>query len=165
MEAAAIRDALRDNHQDENLKMRRRIMALTALGIVDFTIISLYQSGVIRNLPDFPGKIFASNEVNAAKDAYMLTIPDGPVSLTAYAAIMALAAWGGTEQTGRKPFHELATGTLIAANAVGAVYYLSNMIFKQKKICPYCITGAAVNIASAVLIAPSFIKSLKRLFN
>lgn len=38
-------------------KQRRNIAALSTLGVVDFSIISLYQIGFIKSLPDLPGKI------------------------------------------------------------------------------------------------------------
>jgi uncharacterized membrane protein len=38
------------------------------------------------------------------------------------------------------------------------------MIFVQKKICLYCVTGAAINIASAVIIAPTVLKGMRKLF-
>ncbi len=77
---------------------------------------------------------------------------------------MVLASAGGDEQTGRKPVLDVALGATVAGNAVGAIFYLYKMIFEQKRICLYCVTGAAINIASAVIIAPTVLKSVKRLF-
>lgn len=162
MQPTPIRDALRQQNS-EDLRWRRNIIRLSALGILDFTVISLYQTGIIRSLPDLPGKIFDSNHVNASPDAYVLGVPDGPVSLGAYAANMVLAAWGGDNASGRKPLADLALGAVILGNAAGAAHFMWNMITKQKKVCLYCVTGALINFASAAIAAPHVWKSLKKM--
>lgn len=162
MNALAIRNELRNNDSEE-MDKRRAIIWLSAIGLVDFSVISLYQTGVIEKLPDLPFAIFDSNKVNASKEAYQFGVPDGPISTAAYAAIMVLAAAGGSEASGRKPVMDTLLGATIAGNTAGAVYYLYDMIFKQKKICLYCLTGAVINIASAVIAAPLVKKSIKQL--
>jgi len=163
MRTAAIRQELLTG-TGEDLERRRKIMILSTLGLVDFAFISLYQSGAVKRMPELPIKIFDSNKVNAAPDAYQMGAPDGTISAWLYATNMVLATAGGTEASGRKPVFDVALGGTIAANAVGAVYYLFNMAFKQKRVCPYCIVGAAINIASAIIIAPTVLKSMKKLF-
>lgn len=164
MNAAAIREELLSG-KTEDLQRRRKVLALSALGIADFSFISLYQSGVISKMPELPFKSFDSNKVNASVDAYKMGAPDGTLSTLAYASAMVLSTWGGTEKSGRKPVHDVALGAVIAGNATGAVYYLFNMIFKQHKVCPYCLAGAAINFASAVIIAPTVLKALRKLFH
>lgn len=163
MNVDAIRDTLR-NDSSKDAKERRKLIALSALGLVDFSIISLYQTGVIRHLPDIPLPIFDSNKVNAAKDAYQFGVPDGPVSAVVYGLTMVMASASGTDKANRSPLFDVALGATVAGNAGGALYYLYDMVFKQKKICLYCVTGAAINIASAVIVAPLVKKSLKKLF-
>lgn len=152
------------NSKTEELDKRRTIVWLSALGLLDFSLISLYQVGVIKKLPDVPGKFFDSNKVNAAPEAYMMGVPDGPVSALVYAGTMVLATAGGTEASGRKPVLDVLLGAAIAGNAAGAAYYLYDMIFRQKKICLYCVTGAVINFASAAIIAPVVKKSWQKLF-
>lgn len=153
----AIRSELLHGNSPD-LQQRRKIIALSALGLVDFSIISLYQTGIIKKLPDLPGKLFDSNKVNAAKDAYMFGVPDGPVSAAVYGLTMVLSAAGGSRRTGRKPVLDVLLGAAVLGNAAGAAYYLSNMIFKQQKICLYCLTGVAINFWSARLILSLFKK-------
>jgi uncharacterized membrane protein len=90
--------------------------------------------------------------------------PDATISAWIYATNMVLSTAGGTEHSGRKPIHDLLLGATIAANAAGALYYLYNMAFYQKKICPYCVAGAAINITSAVIMKPLLMKSVSSLF-
>lgn len=163
MRTAAIRQELLTS-DSEHLNRRRKVIALSALGLVDFSLISLYQTGIIKRLPEIPFKVFDSNKVNAAPDAYKMGAPDGTVSAVVYASTMVLASAAGTEASGRKPIADVLLGGAVAGNAAGAAFYLYNMIFHQKKICLYCLTGAAINFASAAIIAPTVIKSLKKLF-
>lgn len=163
MRTAAIRQELLTGTGEE-LEKRRMIMALSAVGLVDFAVISLYQAGVIKRLPELPINAFDSNKVNAATDAYKMGAPDATISALVYAGNMVLATAGGTEASGRKPVFDILLGSTIAGNAAGALYYLYDMIFKQKKVCPYCVAGAAINIASAVIVAPLALKALKKSF-
>jgi uncharacterized membrane protein len=159
MRTAAIRQELL-NGTGEDLQKRRKIVTLSALGLLDFAVISLYQAGVIKRLPELPFPVFDSNKVNAAPDAYQMGAPDATISAWIYSTNMVLATVGGTEHSGRKPIHDVLLGATIAANAAGALYYLFNMTFYQKKICPYCIAGAAINLASAVIMRPLLMKGL-----
>jgi len=163
MNALAIRNELR-NRESEAMDKRRLIILLSALGLVDFSVISLYQTGVIEKLPDLPFPIFDSNKVNASKEAYQFGVPDGPVSAAVYAATMVLAAAGGSEQSGRKPVLDTLLGATVIGNTAGALYYLYDMIFKKEKICLYCVAGAAINIASSVIVAPLIKRSIRQLF-
>jgi uncharacterized membrane protein len=164
MRTAAIRQELL-NSTAYDLQKRRKIMGLSALGLVDFALISLYQAGVIKRLPELPFAAFDSNKVNAAPDAYAMGAADGTISAWLYASNMVLATYGGTEASGRKPLHDLLLGTTVAANAAGAVYYLYNMTVYQKKICPYCIAGAIINLVSVGIVTPLVRKSLSKLFS
>lgn len=153
MRTAAIRQELLTS-RDANLQRRRKIMLLSALGVADFAFLSLYQAGAINRLPELPLKAFDSNKVNAAPDAYQMGVPDAAVSALIYAGNLVLASAGGTQVSGRKAWLDAALGATVAANAVGAVYYLADMTLKQKKVCPYCIAGAVINLASAAIVVP-----------
>lgn len=115
-------------------------------------IISLYQMGVIRKLPDLPGEIFDSNKVNASKSAYMMGLPDGPVSLGMYALNMILASAKGSHRTGRSPWFDFLLAGAVAGSVGGTVAYLYEMIFRQKKACPYCLVAAGINFALLPLV-------------
>lgn len=163
MNTLAIRDELR-NGTAADLARRRKIIALSSIGLLDFTLISLYQTGVIRKLPDVPLALFDSNKVNASKQAYMMGAPDGPISAAAYALSMVLASAGGSNQTNRPPVLDMMLSGVVAGNAIGGAWYLVDMITRQKKICLYCVTGAMINFTSAVIVAPLAKRAWKKLF-
>lgn len=135
---------------------RRDIGLLSAIGLLDFVPISLYQLGVIRHLPDLPGKIFDSDYVNASKEAQIAGLPDGPVSLLMYAANLVLVGGALKRKNKRNVFDYLIAGNALG-QAAGGAYYLYTMAAKEKKICPYCVAGALINFATLV--------PLYRLFN
>lgn len=160
---SAISKVLRKDHS-EGLQRRRKIIFLSALGLIDFSAISLYQTGIIKHLPDIPSPLFDSDEVNGSEDAYRFGVPDGPISLALYGLTMVLASVRGDEKTGRTPVFDAALGATVAGSAVGAIFYLHKMIFKERKICPYCLTGAAINVVSAIIIVPTIRKSIRKIF-
>lgn len=153
MDIRAIRDELRSGHSP-SLRRRRRIAALAALGLVDFAVISLYQIGAIRRLPDLPGRLVDSNQVNAAVEAYRMGAPDGPIAALLHAAEMVLASAGGSRRTGRHPAWDLLLAGAVAGGAAGALVYLRDMVFREAKACPYCLAGAAVSFAMVPLVIP-----------
>lgn len=163
MNINAIRQQLRHG-QSDSLKRRRNIALLSAFGILDFLLISLYQLGIIRHMPDPPGKIFNSDKANGSKEAYAMGAPDGPISLVLYALNIVLASAGGSSRSGRHPIFDLLLGGAILGSVVGSISYMYNMIFKQQKACIYCITGALLNFAMLRPLIPEVRKSLKQLF-
>lgn len=158
----AARHELRDG-EGASLQRRRWIGALSALAVVDFAIISLYQLGVIRHLPDPPGKVFDSDRVNASRSAYPLGVPDGTLGLTMHGVTMALAGAGGSARTGRHPAFDVLLGAIALAGAVSAGLYLREMITKQKRACPYCLTAAATEFATLALATPDVRSGLRAL--
>lgn len=128
---------------------RREIGLLSAIGLLDFVPISLYQLGVIRHLPDLPGKLFDSDAVNASKNAQIGGLPDGPVSLLMYAANLVLVSGALKKKKKRNVFDYLVAGNALG-QAAGGAYYLYTMATKEKKVCPYCVAGALINFATLV---------------
>lgn len=146
MDIDAARRALRDEH-GASLARRRRVALLAGIGLVDFAVISLYQTGVIRHLPDPPGRIFDSDCVNASRKAYRLGVPDGPLGALLQAATLTLAAAGGRRGTGRRRIFDWLLGGATLAGAAAALDYLRDMIFVERRACPYCLLAAGLSLA------------------
>ena len=139
-------DSIR-NDSSEATHYRRQIATLSALGMADFSLISLFQLGVIQKMPDLPGELFDTEKVNTSKDAVLLGMPDGVISLGTYAATL-LVATAATRHKKHSRLLDVAMGGLILGQAAGAAQYLYKMAFVQKKVCIYCVAGAAINFAS-----------------
>jgi uncharacterized membrane protein len=165
MKPEEIRDVLR-SEQSEDLDRRRKAVLLSAIGIADFSLISLLQSGVIRRLPDIPyPEVFDTNGINTSKTSYAMGVPDAAISTVMLAAKMALATAGGSEKASRKPFFDLLLGGVALGHAFGAAQMTYNMLFKKKKICIYCLTGAALIFSTAAVIAPTVLNNAKKILN
>jgi uncharacterized membrane protein len=126
---------------------RRQIAALSAAGLVDFSLISLLQMGYFKKLPDLPGKLFDTQKVNSAKDAVLLGMPDGVLSLAGYTAAV-LVAVAGMRFKKKAGLIDLVLAGIVIGQAAGAAKYLVNMATVQKKVCVYCVAGAAINFAA-----------------
>lgn len=145
-EQQSVIDKIRKDKSTET-GHRRSVAALAAAGLVDFSLISLYQLGYFKKLPDFPGKVFDTEKVNTSKDAVILGMPDGVLSLGGYALTMLLAT-AASRSKKRSRLLDLALGAVVLGQAVGAAQYLYTMAFVQKRICVYCVAAAGINFAS-----------------
>ncbi|MDX5422206.1 MAG: vitamin K epoxide reductase family protein [Hymenobacteraceae bacterium] len=163
MKANEIRDALR-KEQSENMDRRRQLVLLSAVGMADFNLISLLQSGVVRRLPDIPyRKVFDTNAVNTSKAAFKMGVPDAVISNVLFSVKMALATAGGSEKASRKPIFDLLLGAVSLGHAMGAAKMTYRMLFKQQKVCIYCLAGAGLIFSSAAVIAPTVASSVKKI--
>ncbi|HEV7349724.1 vitamin K epoxide reductase family protein [Telluribacter sp.] len=126
---------------------RRKIAALASAGLVDFSFISLFQMGYIKDMPDVPGEVFDSKKVNSSKDAVLLGIPDGPISLFMYAATV-LVATAASRKSRYSKYFDLLLGGIVLGQAAGGAHYLYNMVKVQKKVCLYCVAGAMLNFVA-----------------
>ena len=141
-----IIDKIRRDKTDA-AEYRRQIAASSALGLIDFSLISLFQLGYIKSLPDLPGKVFDTEKVNSSKDAVLLGLPDGVISLGAYTATILLAT-AATRFKKQSRMLDVLMGGIVLGQAAGAAQYLYKMAFVQKRVCIYCVAGAAINFAS-----------------
>jgi uncharacterized membrane protein len=163
MDPKEIRDELRHG-TSEDLERRRKLVLLSVAGLADFNLISLLQSGVVRRLPDIPYPIFDTNGINTSKTSFAMGVPDAVISSVMFAMKMALATAGGSEKASRKPVFDLLLGAVSLGHAVGAAQMTYDMLFKKKKICIYCLTGAGIIFASAAVIAPTVMNTAKKMF-
>lgn len=160
-----LRRELQDG-QNKNLKLRRGIIGLSLLGIGAMAAVSLFQTGIVKHLPDPPLPDFDSDKVNSSDTAYALGVPDGTVSLASLAANIPLAAFGGADRTEKLPLVPLAAAAKASIEAVVAGWYFYQMPTKEKKWCGYCIIGAAANVGIAALSlmeARNALKSFQKL--
>lgn len=164
MKPKKIRDALR-HEESENIERRRKVVLLSAAGIADFNLIALLQAGIVQRLPDIPyKKVFDTNGINTSKTSYAMGVPDAIISTVMFAMKMALATAGGSEKASRKPAVDLLLGAVTLGHTFGAAQMTYNMLFKKKKICIYCLTGAGIIFSTTAVIAPTILDSAKKVF-
>lgn len=143
-----IRDIFQKT-RSPSLSRRRKIVGLSLLGAFNAGLMTLHQTGILKRLPDLPGPIFDANYVTLTPKAFEYKIPDGPLALTAYAVLTVLATFGGDRSVSRPAVLDKTLFGLAALNALAAYQYQFNMIFKQKRICIYCVSATIINTAIA----------------
>lgn len=148
------------------LAKRRWVMGLSMVGAAAGAIVALYQTGVIKHLPDPPLKIFDSDRVDASSYAYKrLNSPDGPMMLINYGVTALLAAAGGKRRARQSPWLPLALGgktlfDLALCLKLGREEWRENRAF-----CAYCQTATLASAASVVFAAPEAMQAARRLLN
>ena len=149
--------------ETEHIKLRRGIIGLSLIGMGAMAAVSLLQTGIVKHLPDPPINSFHSDEVNSSDTAYMLGVPDGPVSLASLAANIPIAAFGGINRAQERPWVPLFAAGKAAIEAVIASWYFYQMPAKERAWCGYCITGALANIGIFALTLPEAKEALATL--
>lgn len=136
---------------DSDLNARRAVIGLSLVGIAAMSAVTLFQTGVVKHLPDPPIDGFDSDKVNSSDTAYALGVPDGALSLASLAANIPLAAFGGANRAEEMPLIPLAAAAKGVVEAAVAGWYFYQMPTKEKSWCGYCIVGALTNWSIAAL--------------
>src|SRR5919106_755484 len=160
------RELRREIQHDDSaeMRLRRAIVASSLVDIGSMAIISMFQTGMIRHLPDPPLESFHSDKVNSSSTAYGYGMPDGPVTLGMHAANLALAAAGPPERARERPWLPLlAAGFARAQAAVAAKDLFHPMPEVDRAWCGYCITDALAHFATFALTLPEAAKALESL--
>jgi uncharacterized membrane protein len=131
----------------------KRVIAVSAFGVVDSVVVALHQTGLVRRLPDPPLAIFDSNRVTRSPAAYPFGIPDATLAILQYGLniVLAAAAHGSRR---RRTWLERLLRLNVAGGALGAAYYLYVMIRREKKLCVYCLGAIAASFALVPLTRP-----------
>src|SRR5947207_67163 len=104
-----------------DLRRRRGIVGLSLLASASMGVIALYQTGLIRHLPEPPLPRLNADKVDASAEAYeKLAVPDAILGLGSYAATMGLAAMGGNDRARNLPLIPLALAAKVAFDVANA---------------------------------------------
>ena len=138
-----------------HLSRRRWIVGLSLFGAVMGGVVSAYQMGLVRRLPDPPIGPFDSSRVDASDYAYKrLDTPDGLLMILTYAATAALAGAGGMDRARERPYLPL----LLAAKALYDVQTTARLAREEwnenHALCAYCQAATAATAVAAVLTLP-----------
>lgn len=152
MNPAQLSHALR--HSDSPFLARRRgVIGLSLVSIASMGIITLYQTGIIKHLPEPPG--FDADKVDASAEAYAwLATPDAALGLGSYAATLGLAAMGGPDRASQQPWIPLALAAKTLFDAAQAGKLTVDQWTKHKAFCSYCLVAAGATFAALPLAIP-----------
>ena len=160
---AQLSDELR-NATSPDLRRRRWIVGLSLLGSTIGQIVALYQVGIVRHLPDPPGRLFDSTRVNASTYAYKrLQMPDAVLMIGTYAATAALAAAGGKDRAERAPLLPVALAAKTLFDVATNLTLAREEWQENRALCAYCQTASLLSLASAMLAMPEAARGLRTL--
>lgn len=147
-EPAQLRQELQMS-DDPTIILRRAVIGASIAGIATMGAVTMFQSGIVKSLPDPNQQDFDSEKVNASGEAYSYGTPDGPISIANHAVNMALATAGSADRAHRAPWLPLLATAAAAPAAVTAAQYLFyQMPVKEKAWCGYCVADALTHIAT-----------------
>ncbi|MGI9089793.1 MAG: vitamin K epoxide reductase family protein [Gemmatimonadaceae bacterium] len=164
MKASQLSRELRQG-QSPDMTRRRWVIGLSFVGVAMGEIVSAYQTGIVKHLPDPSGKlgkVFNATQVDASDYGYQrFDSPDGIMMLALYSTTAWLAAAGGLNRAREKPAIPIAMGLKALYDAVTAVRLAREEWQDNKKLCEYCQVGTAVSLASAALAMPEAIRATR----
>jgi uncharacterized membrane protein len=147
--------------QSPDLSRRRWAIGLSFVGAAIGTVVSLYQTGILKRLPDIlPGKVFDAEKVDSSDYAYKrLQSPDGPLMVMTYAATAAFAAAGGAERATRQPAMPLAFAGKALYDLATCLKLAQEEWAENKKLCSWCQVATAISAVTAALSLPEAIRA------
>jgi uncharacterized membrane protein len=123
-----------------------------ALALATLVPVALYQTGMLRRLPDPPGAIFDSEWITSSTDAHPMGIPDGLLGLGSYGATLALLLAAPSSGIVR---------ALLSAKLAGdgsmAAFNVVKQVVKFRRVCSWC-TGTALATGLLVTAGRRYLK-------
>jgi uncharacterized membrane protein len=120
--------------------MDRDVAGLSLFSAGVMGVIALYQTGVLKRLPDPPG--FDSARVITSPEARRFGVPDGLLGLISYGITAALAAAGPSKALTAK----------VTADAAVAAKLTWDEWTKDHAFCFWCLLATAATAVSAGLV-------------
>ena len=140
--------------QTVSLRRRRAIIAASLAGMASMSLVSLYQTGLIKHLPDVPLRTFDSDKVSASAAAFRWGVPDGTLAAMGCALNLPLAALGGRDRAHERPLIPILAAAKGAFDAAIAIRYTYEMATVRGAWCSYCLVGALVDFVVFGLTLP-----------
>lgn len=145
-----------------DLRRRRWIVGLSLVGTAAAQAVSLYQTGILRRLPDLPSRYFDATRVDASPYGYKrMQTPDGLLMLASYAVTAALAGAGGKDRARDTPVLPIALAAKTLYDSVTALRLAREEWNDNKAFCGYCQSATVASLASAVLAMPEAARAVR----
>lgn len=146
------------------LPQRRAVVGLSLVAISAMGLISLYQMGVLKHLPQPRLPRVDSDRVDASPAAYQrFSTPDAVLGLSSYAATMALAEMGGTDRARRHPWMPLALAGKVLFDVGQMLRMLRDQWIKEKAFCFWSLLTAASTFLTAGFVVGEAREAMRHL--
>jgi len=148
------------------LPQRRGIVGLSMVAVGSMALITLYQMGIIKHLPEPPLPGLNADKVDASAKAYSrLSTPDGVLGLGNYAITMGLAAMGGQDRAMRQPWIPLALAAKVLFDVSQAIRLFLDQKSKYHAFCSWCLLSAGSTLAIVPLVIPETYATVRHLLH
>ncbi len=146
------------------MKLRRAALGLDLAATGVLGIISLYQTGLVRHLPDPPLRRFRADAVSATGEGYLFQIPDALLGMTSYLVTASLVFAGPPE---RARTHWYWPAAAMAKSLFDAAYSVRLALIQHRDLrlyCAYCLTTTALSLAVVPLTAPEGARAIRKAY-
>ena len=148
----------------EFLAQRRGIVGLSLIAVGSMSLITLYQMGIIKHLPEPPLPLLDADKVDASAEAYSrFETPDGVLGIGSYAMTMGLAAMGGQDRAQKQPWIPLALAVKVAFDTWQAIRLFRDQLTRFHAFCSWCLLAAGTTLAMVPLAMPETYAALRQL--
>lgn len=148
---------------DPDLRRRRALVGLSLLGAAMGQVVTAYQVGLVRHLPDPPGP-FDADRVDASDYAYLRGhCPDGPLMVLTYALTALAAGAGGQDRAEHRPVLPVLMGAKVVSDVATNLVLARQEWRENAAFCAYCQVATLLSVASLGLAAPEARRALRRL--
>jgi uncharacterized membrane protein len=141
---------------DGDMLRRRRRVATMALGAAgSMGVVTAYQMGLLRHLPEPPIPLLDADRVDASGEAYQyLKTPDAALGLASYAVTLVLAGMGPSRRAIERPWVPLALAAKVALDTVSGLYLTVEQGSKHRRFCSWCLAAAGLSAAMVPQVLP-----------
>ncbi|MBD2090806.1 vitamin K epoxide reductase family protein [Microcoleus sp. FACHB-1515] len=154
MEPSQLSRELREG-KNPDLSRRRLIIGLSGVGALMGEAVSLYQVGMIKELPDPPIPLIDSSKVDASNYAYKrFDTPDGFMMVTNYSITALIAAAGGMNRATQNPILPIALAIKTFFDSALALWLAREEWDENQAFCAYCQVATLCSIVSFALAIP-----------
>ena len=153
---------------DPELRRRRWVIGLSVLGTTAGQLVGLYQTGIIRHLPDPPPRglwgLFDSDRVDASEYAYSrFSSPDAPLMIITYGVTAWLAGAGGPDRPRNAPWLPITMAAKTLYDAATTVKLAREEWQENRAFCAYCQSATLASFASVAFALPEAIRAARHL--
>jgi len=146
--AERVSDALR-REASPHLTGRRRVALLQTVAAGALSVVSLYQFGLVRKVPEPPLPGLGADAVDASGEAYAVgRTPDSALGIASAGVSLALAGMGGADRATSQPLIPLAMFAKSVVDAAGGAYLTAEQLTKHRKVCSWCTISALALFAT-----------------
>lgn len=146
------------------LGLRRGIVGLAMVASGSMGLITLYQMGIIKHLPEPPLPGLDADRVDASAEAYSrFSTPDGILGLGNYAVTMGLAAMGGQDRAQKQPWIPLVLAAKVAFDLSQGIRLFVDQKSKYHAFCSWCLLAAGTTLATIPLVIPETYAAIRQL--